>query len=163
MTRVECIILMVKFKTSMLRSSLCGYCDVYILVSRTITITRTGADDAAKWLDERNKGVVLKNCAPFTDGISEIHNTQIDNAKYTDVVMPMYNLIEYNNNYLKTSGCLWQYDRDDWNDDITQSESYTFKIKITGKDPAAGNTKNVEVAVPLKWLSNFWRTKMKCH
>ena len=73
----------------MLRSSLCDYSDAYILVSGTITITGAGADDAAKRLDERNKGVIFKNCAPFTDCISEINNTQIDNAKYIDVEMPM--------------------------------------------------------------------------
>ena len=66
----------------MLRSSLCDYSDAYIFVSGTITITGAGVDDAAKRLDERNKGVIFKNCAPFTDCISEINNTQIDNAKY---------------------------------------------------------------------------------
>ena len=76
----------IKFKTSMFRSSLCDYSDAYILVSGTITITGAGADDAAKRLDERNKGVIFKNCAPFTDCISEINNTQIDNEKYIDVV-----------------------------------------------------------------------------
>ena len=81
-----------KFKTSMLRSSLCDYSDAYILVSGTVTITAAGDDDAARRLDERNKAVIFKNCVPFTDCISKINNTQIDNAKYTDVVMPMYNL-----------------------------------------------------------------------
>ena len=71
----------IKFETSMLRSSLCDYSDAYILVSETIAVTRAGADDA-KRLDKRNKGVIFKNCAPFTDCISEINNTQIDNAKY---------------------------------------------------------------------------------
>ena len=72
----------------------------------------------------------------------------------------MYNLIEYSDNYSKTSGSLWQYYRDDPNDNITQSESFEFKIKITGKTPTAGQTKDVEIiAVPLKYLrSNFWRT-----
>ena len=82
----------IKFKTSMLRSSLCDYSDAYILVSGTVTITAAGDDDAARRLDERNKAVIFKNCVPFTDCISKINNTQIDNAKYTDVVMPMYNL-----------------------------------------------------------------------
>ena len=91
----------------MLKSSLCDYSDAYILVSGTITITGAGADDAAKRLDERNKGVIFKNCAPFTDWISEINNTQIDNAKYIDIVMPMYNSIEYSHNYSKTSESLW--------------------------------------------------------
>ena len=72
--------------------------------------------------------------------------------------MPMYSLIEYSDNYSKTSGSLWQYYKDDPNDNITQSESFKSKIKITGKTPAAGNTKNVEIAVSLKYLSNFWRT-----
>ena len=96
----------IKFITSMLRSRLCDYSDAYILVSGTITITGAGADDAAKRLDERNKGVIFKNCAPFTDCISEINNTQIDNVKYIDVVMPMYNLVKYSDNYSKTSGSL---------------------------------------------------------
>ena len=72
--------------------------------------------------------------------------------------MSMYNLIEYSNNYSKTSGSLRQYYRDDPNDNITQSESLKFKIEITGKTPPAGNTKDVEIAVPLKYLSNSWRT-----
>ena len=72
--------------------------------------------------------------------------------------MPMYNLIEYSDNYSKTSGSLWQYYKDDPNDNIEQSESFKSKIKITGKTPAAGNTKDVEIIVPLKYLSNFWRT-----
>ena len=70
----------------------------------------------------------------------------------------MYNLIEYSDNYSKTSGSLWQYYKDDPNDNITQSESFKSKIKITGKTPAAGNTKDVEIIVSLKYLSNFWRT-----
>ena len=58
---------------------------------------------------------------------------------------------------MKTSGSLWQYYRDDLNDNIPQSESFKYKTKIIGKTPAAGNTKNVEIAVPLKYLTNFWR------
>ena len=92
----------IKFKTSMLRTSLCDYNDAYILVNGTITITAAGDNDAARRLDERNRGVIFNNCVPFTDCISEINNTQIDNTKYIDVVMPMHNLIEYSDNYLKT-------------------------------------------------------------
>ena len=66
----------IKFKTSMLRSSLCDYSNAYILVSGTITITVAGIDDAERGLDERNKGVIFKNCAPFTDCISEINKTK---------------------------------------------------------------------------------------
>ena len=72
--------------------------------------------------------------------------------------MPTYNLIEYSDNYSKRSRILWQYYRDDPNDNITQSESFKYKIKIPGKTPAAGNSKDVEIAVPLKYLSNFRRT-----
>ena len=77
----------------MLKSSLCDYSDAYILVCETIKITGEGPDDAAKQLDERNKEAIFKNCAPFTDCISDISNTQIDNAKCLDVVVLMYNLI----------------------------------------------------------------------
>ena len=72
--------------------------------------------------------------------------------------MPMHNLIEYSDNYSKTSGSLWQYYKDDPNDNIENSESFKYKIKITGKTPNNGNTKDVEIIVPLKYLSNFWRT-----
>ena len=72
--------------------------------------------------------------------------------------MPMYNLIEYSDNYSKTSGSLWQYYKDDANDNLTNSETFKSKVKITGKTPDDGNTKDVEIIVPLKHLSNFWRT-----
>ena len=72
--------------------------------------------------------------------------------------MPMDNLIEYSDNYSKTSGSLWQNYKDDPNYNLTQSESFKYKIKITGKAPAAGNTKDVKIAVPLNYLTNFWRT-----
>ena len=88
-----------------------------------------GADGAAKRLDEKNKGVIFKNCAPFTDSITKINITQIDNAKDLDVVMLMYSLIDYSNNYLKISRSLWQYYRDNPNDNITESKSFKFKIK----------------------------------
>ena len=77
----------VKFKTTMLKSSLCDYSDAYILVKGKITITGRGDDAEARQADERNKGVAFKNCAPFTNCISEINNTQIDNAKDIDIVM----------------------------------------------------------------------------
>ena len=136
----------------MTRSNLCDYSDACIFVSGTVIIDRAGADDAVKPADEKNKGVILKNCEPFPNCISEINNTHIDNARDIDVVMPMYNLIEYRDNYLKTSGTLWQYYRDDPNDSITESESFKSKTKIKGKAPADGNTKDVKIAVHLKYL-----------
>ena len=99
----------IKFKTTMLRSNLCDYADAYILVKETIIIKGAGDDDAAKQFDERNKGVIFKICTPFTKCISRINNSDIDNAQDIDIVMLMYNLIEYTDNYSKTSGSLWQY------------------------------------------------------
>ena len=141
----------IKSKTTVLRSSLCDYSDIYILVKVKITITGEGDNDAAKRLDERNKGVLFKICAPLTICISRITSSEIDNAQDINIIMPMYNLIEYSDNYLKTSGSLWQYYKDDHNDNITQSESFKSKIKITEKALAVGNTKNSETAVPLKY------------
>ena len=92
----------IKFKTTMSKTSLCDYSNACILVKGTITIARAGDNDEARQADEKDEGVMLKICAQFADCISEINNTQIDNAHYLRVVMPMYNLIEYSNNYSKT-------------------------------------------------------------
>ena len=97
-----------KFKTSMLRSSLCDYSDAYIAVKGTIIVPNIGT---VATQNNRNKEVIFKNCTPFTDWMSEINNTQIDNAKDIDVVMNIYNLIEYSENYSKASRSLWLYYR----------------------------------------------------
>ena len=81
----------------MLRSSLCDYSDAYILVKGNISVNNTAAADADA--NNTNKKVIFKNYALFTDCISKIHNTQVDHAKDIDIVKPMYNLIEHNNNY----------------------------------------------------------------
>ena len=86
----------------MLKSSLCDYSDAYILVKGKIAITGAGDDVAVRQADERDKGVAFKNCAPFINCISEINNTQVDNCKDIDIVMPLYNLLEYSDNYAKT-------------------------------------------------------------
>ena len=155
----------IKFKTTMLKSSLCDYSDPYILVKGTISVNSTAAQGAA--VNNNNKEVIFKNCAPFTNCISEINNTQIGNAKDIDIVMPMYNVIEYSDNYAKTTGSLWQYCKDipalNANDEITQftggntTDSFNFKVKLTGQTGNDG-TKDVEIMVLLKYLSNFWRT-----
>ena len=95
----------------MLKSSLCDYNDAYILVKGTISVNNTAAaaDFAANNI---NKKVIFKNCAPFINCMSEINNTQVDNAKEIDIVMSMYNLLEYSDNYVKASGSLWQYCKD---------------------------------------------------
>ena len=138
----------------MLKSSLCDYSDAYILVKGTITITGEGDYAAARQADETDKGVAFKNCAPFTSCKTGINNVEIDYCQDIDIVMPMYNLIEYSDNYAKTSGGLWQYYRDESNNNLADSESFKSKIKITGKTPDNGNEKDVEIMVPLKYLSN---------
>ena len=97
----------IRFKTTMLKSSLCYYSDAHILVKGNITANNTAAADANP--DNTNKKIIFKNCAPFTNCLSEINNTQIDNAKDIDTVMPTYNLIEYSDNYSKTSESLRQF------------------------------------------------------
>ena len=123
--------------------------------------------DADANANNTNKKVVFKNCTPFTDCISEINNTQVDNAKDIDTVMGMYNLIEYSDNYSKVSGSLWKYCKDiptvNNNGEIVNfavnnlTDSFNFKAKKTGQSGDDG-TKDVEIMVLLKYLSNFWRT-----
>ena len=96
----------IKFKTTMLKSSLYDYSDAQILVKGTITVNNTGTAAAP---NNRSKKVIFKSCAPFTNCISEINNMQVYNAEDIDIVMEMFNLIEYSNNFSKTSGSLWQY------------------------------------------------------
>ena len=124
----------------------------------TITITGVGDDAAAMRAGERNKGEIFKNCAPFTKCISNINDKEIDNAQDIDIVMPMYNLIRYSNNYSKTSGSLWQYYKDEPQDNLANSESFKSKVKVTGNTLPDGNTTDVKIIVSLKYLSNFWRT-----
>ena len=111
----------------MLKSSLCDYSHAYILLKGRITITEAGDDSVARQADERDKGVVFKNRAPFINCKREISYTEID-AKDIVVVTPMYNLIEYGDNYSKTSGNLSQYYRDEPNDNLADSESLKSKI-----------------------------------
>ena len=103
----------------MLKSSLCDYSGAYILVKERKTITRAGADTAARQADERNNEVIFKNYATFINCKSEINNTEIDNAKDTDIVMVIYNLIEYSDDYSKKSESLWQYYKDEPNDNLS--------------------------------------------
>ena len=125
----------------MLKSSLCDYSDLYILASRTIKLTGEGDNYTEKRADERSKRVIFKNCAPFTDCISEINNTQIDSAKVIDIVISMYNVIKYNNNYSKTSESLWWYYRLKANDNIANYKSFRRKIKTTGNTLDADSEK----------------------
>ena len=93
----------------MLRSDLCDYSDVYIVVKGDITLTK---DVNRNFIDVRNRLLAFKNNALFTNCISKINNVLIDNAEDLDVLMPKYNLVEYSKNYRKTTGSLWNYYRD---------------------------------------------------
>ena len=122
----------IRFKTTMLRSILCDYSDAYILVKGNISVNYTAAEGAAA--NNANKKIIFKNCAPFTNCISKINNTQIDNAEYIDIAMHMYNLIEYSDNYSKTSGSLWQYCKEiPAVNNANATDSFNFKTKVTGK------------------------------
>ena len=101
----------IKFKTSMIRSIILDYSNAYIHVRRTITVPKTATQDATP--NNRNKKVISKNCASFINCIRELDNTQVDDAHDIDVVMPMYNLIEYSDICSKTSWSLWQFYKDE--------------------------------------------------
>ena len=146
----------IRFKTPSLKSCLCNYNDACILVKGITTIAGAGADAAAvKKADERDKGLILKNCASFINGKSETNNTEIDNVRNIDIVVPMYNLIEYSDDCSKTSGNLGKYYRDDPNNTLTNFESCKSKIKTTGKTPDDDNTKDFEIISPLKYSSHL--------
>ena len=114
-----------------------------------------------------DKKLAFKNNASFVSCISKINNTLlIDNAEDFDIVMPIYNVIEYNNSYLKTAGSFWNYCRDEpsssannnINYSIKDSKSFEYKASITGKLEGNTTKKEAEIVVPLKFLSNFLRT-----
>ena len=128
------------------------------LLKEKIKINGAGDDAATRQADEKNKGVRLKNCVPFVSSKSGINNRKIDSAKDFDIVMLMYNLTENSYNYSKTSGSLWQYYKDEPIMILVDSESFKSKLKIMDNTPANGNTKSIEIIVPLKYLSNFWKT-----
>ena len=142
--------------TKVIKSNLCGYSDAYILVTGDITTTGGDADTT----------VVFKNCAPFTKCVTHINDEHVDNTDNLDIVMPIYNLTEYSDNYSDTSERLWQFKRDEQNmnnvnpADVTTDGSSSFKYKssffksLTAADN--GVFKNVKISVLLKYLSNFW-------
>ena len=153
----------IRFKISMLRSGLCDYSDPYILVKRTITVAPATATVA----DNANRLVFFNNCVPLTNCISRINKTHVDDAHDIDLVIPMYNLIEYNDHRKKSSVILWQFARDELNlndhgeiVDFTAVNTITnsFKIKEKIIDQTNDNDRNyVDMLVPSKYLSSFWR------
>ena len=124
----------------MLKSSLTDHSDAYILVKGNITVNNTSAADSDA--NNTNEKVIFKRCAPFTNFISEIINTEVDNAKDTNIVMPVYNSIEYSDDYSKTFASLWQYFKDipavNDNGNIVEfngasaTDLFSFKAKMKG-------------------------------
>ena len=172
----------IRFKTPMLRSDLCDYSDAYILINGIITVAGNNPRD------RQNRPVILKNNAPFVSCITRINGELIEDVDDLDIVLPMYNLLEYSKNYRKTIGSLYSYYRDkltnDQNDNfaninVINSEAFKYKNKIIGNtynvnstrvpaavgarevnlDYRANNSgkKSTELAIPLKYLGNFWR------
>ena len=146
----------IKFLTKSIESSLCDYSDTHILVTGNIAVTRT-IDAAAAGDDPQRKQsltaatqVAFKNCAPFKDCRTEINDTFVDHADFINIAMPMYNLIEYSDNYSDTSGTLWGFERDEVanNADVTNNDLVVTTDLITNTE--ANGTKNgVKIAVPL--------------
>ena len=161
----------IRIKISILRSDLCDFNDAYIVVKGTITVVRP---NGAK----RNKSVAFKSNPPFINSISKFNGLKLD-AEDLDNIMPMYNLLEYSKNYIKTTGSLWNYYRHEPSNPLSSnSESFKYKTSFTGNiynidekitnddgkkvdnpkyDANKVGKNETKVAIPLKHLSNFWR------
>ena len=140
-----------------LKPNLCDYAEAYILIDGTI---RAAAANA-------NTRLALKNSAPFTKCNLEINDEHVDTAETLDITMPMYNFIEYSDNYQDSSATLYQYKRDEPPEanavaDLTvnNSSSFKYKVSLLGNPVLDGNItkRSVKVVVPLKYLSNFFRS-----
>ena len=168
----------IRFKTPMLRSDLCDYADAYILVNGTITVTANAGANNIR--DKKTRKLILKNNAPFVSCITRIDGELIEDADDLDVVMPMYSLLEYSKNYRKIIGSLYNYYRDELTNDnipankvfdnvrVVDSNTFKYKNKIIGNtynvdagaagyDANKNGTQTIELAIPLKYLGNFWR------
>ena len=167
----------IRFKTPMLRSNFCDYSDAYILVKGTVTVNGV-VNGAENEILRRNRPLILKNNALFVSCMTKINNEFIEDADDLDIVMPMYNLLEYSKNYRKAIGSLYNYYRDELSDDnnpnnfpninVVNSSPFEYKNKITGNtynvaEGADGHDANgvgkqdIELAIQLKYLGNFWR------
>ena len=149
----------ITFETKVIKPNLCDYSDAYILVTGDITVDGGNA----------NTNVAFKNCVPFTRCVMHINGEHVGTAENLDIIMPIYNLLEYSVNYADSSGSLYQFKRDEQNmnneniADVTTADSSSFKYKsnILGNlaaDVANGKLENAKLAVPLKYLGNFFRS-----
>ena len=152
----------IKFLTRLIESSLCDYLDTYILVTENISVKRRNAAGAADIALGAITQVVFKNCAPFEKCRTEINETFVNETDFINITMPMYNLIEYSDNYSDISGSLWQFKRDEItnNADVSNDNAPSFKYKanLIGNTENNGTKNGVKIALPLKYLSNFWRS-----
>ena len=147
----------IKYNTRVLKPNLCDYAEAYILVDGAIRV-----DNAVN----NNTRLALKNCAPFTKCNLEIDDEHVDTAENLDIVMPMYNLIEYSDNYQDSSATLYQYKRDESPDNINNnlatntSSSFKYKVDLLGNPAVVNNVarKDLKIVVPLNYLSNFFRS-----
>ena len=171
----------IRFKTPMLRSNLCDYSDAYILVNGTITVTGNHPRDRQNFFHNFFQKSFFSIFLPFISCITRINGEFIEDTDDLDIVMPMYNLLEYSKSYKKTIGSLYNYYRDELSDDndndnfgnikVVNSKAFKYKNKIIGNtynvnstilNPAGNVTNNsgkksIELAIPLKYLRNFWR------
>ena len=146
----------IKFETENIKSSLYDYSDAFILVTGNNTVNA-----------DNNTDVAFKNCAPFSTCITKINDVFVDKTNHISIAMPMYNLIKYSDNYSDTSGSLWQFKRDKVlvnNVDKTIDNSQSFKYraallrKTADHNDGESFVKDAKIVVPLKYLSNFWRS-----
>ena len=164
-----------RFKTSMLRSNLCDYADAYVLVKGTITVNGI-VNGVENEINRRHRPLILKNNAPFVSCITRINGELVEDVDDLDIVMLMYNLLEYSKNYRKTIGSLYNYYRGELNDDanlnnfannnVVSSNAFKYKTKITGNTYNIGageagydankvETQKIELAILLKYFGNF--------
>ena len=152
----------IKYDTRVLKPSLCDYAEAYILIDGTVRAAAAAANTRLA-----NTRLDLKNCASFTKCNLEINDEHVDTAENLDIIMPMYNLIEYSDNYQDSSATLYQYKRDEPPEDnavanltADNSSSFKYKVSLLGDPVLDGNItkRSVKVVVPLKYLSNFFRS-----
>ena len=146
---------LIRFLTNSLELSLCDYSDTYTLVTGNIAVT--GGNNNTK--------VAFNNCASFNKCRTEKNENFVDEADIINITMPMYKLLEYSDNYSDTSGSLWNFKRDEIEEDadliINNASSFKYKANLIGNTVADGANRkkeNVKIAIQLKYLSNFWRS-----
>ena len=151
----------IKFETKVIKPNLCDYSDAYVLVTGDIKVAGVAS----------NTSIAFKNCAPFTRCITHINDEHVETAENLDIIMPMHNLIEYSDNYADSSVSLYQFKRDESpinnagnpnNVAFDNSISFKCKASLSGKatdaDGKDRSLKNAKIVVPLKYLSNFFRS-----